>query len=186
MRRFCLITLTVLFTLLSASNAQAGWNDFWEEVRLDWRRNNAWPEPFQSRDREVTRGYFAAMQRKGWQLETTVTDYHFDLETQKLTNAGRMKVRWILTQAPPQRRTVYVLLGKDKEQTATRIDSVQQAVASIMPEGPLPAVVQTNTIPRGSSAAYIHDINSRSETSRPDPVLPAGTSSASTSTGTGG
>src|SRR5688500_3805552 len=52
--------------LLLTTSANADWNDFWHRVGVDFHRNNAWPEPFLSADREVTREYFRIQVNNGW------------------------------------------------------------------------------------------------------------------------
>lgn len=174
MQRISIAVLMFVCLTFVAGNARADWHEFWESVKLDTRRNRAWPEPFQTLDRRVTLSYFAAMQQKGWKLETTITNYHFDRETERLTEAGRRKIRWILTEAPPQRRTVYVLSSENEKITAVRIDSVQRAISQMVPRGPLPPVVRTDHAPRGASAVYVLGVHSRAEESRPNPTLPEG------------
>lgn len=175
MRRFSPLVLVIACVTFTASTAQAGWKEFWAGVHLDTKRNSAWPEPFRTIDRRVTRSTFAAMANKGWKLETTITDYHFDQETQRLTEAGRQKIRWILREAPPQRRTVFVMRSERNDQaTAIRVDSVQRAITQLLPRGALPPVVQTDIAPRGASASEVHGIHTRAEATRPDPVLSAG------------
>src|SRR5688500_17555213 len=44
--------------VLTVSSAHADWHEFWHRVGVDFHRNNAWPEPFLSADRQVTREYF--------------------------------------------------------------------------------------------------------------------------------
>jgi hypothetical protein len=172
MRRLYLVMLTLSCVTFVSGTAQAGWHEFWESVKLDTHRNLAWPEPFQTLDRRATLSHFAAMQQKGWKLETTISDYHFDQETERLTEAGRRKVRWILTEAPPQRRMVYVLISENEEATANRVDSVQRAISQMIPKGPLPPVIRTHVAPRGASAVYVQGVYSRAAAARPDPVLP--------------
>jgi hypothetical protein len=138
--------------------------------------NNMWPEQYLGRDRQAVRAPFGVMIDKGWQLQNTLGDYHFEAETQQLTRAGELHLRWIVTQAPENRRTVFVLRGHNDAATAVRIDTVQQTVAQLHPKGALPAVVQTNAVPPTSPADYQDDISQKAAKVRPAPALPAATS----------
>src|SRR5690606_10343877 len=60
MRRL-LSTGALVIGLLCVDHAQAGWREFWHRTKVDFHRNNAWPEPFQQADRAVTREPFAIM-----------------------------------------------------------------------------------------------------------------------------
>ena len=72
----------------------------------------------------------------------------------ELTEAGRIKIRWILTEAPQHHRTIYVQKAADAEVTAARIDNVQQLAAQMQPEGTLPLVLETGVPVRGWPAAW--------------------------------
>ena len=106
---------------------KAKWDCFWDRVHLDWQRNNAWPEPFEQVDGR-RQSPINIMVDRGWQLQNTIPDELFHAETQELTRAGELKVKWILTQMPARRRTIFVLRGKTPEITETRLKSVEKAV----------------------------------------------------------
>lgn len=179
MRRERFVWLVALASLfLCVGSARADWHAFWNRVHLDWHRNNAWPEPFQTLDRQTTWSHIMAYEVKGWQMENTLTDAHFDPETQAITSAGQAKLWWIITQQPIERRTVFVLLNQDERTTSIRVDSVQQAITRFLPHGPLPQVVRTSEAPITMPGSYAGDIFTKANESRPAPVLPA----ASTST----
>lgn len=154
-------------------------------IGSEWMLNNMWPAPFVARDRQAVRAPFAVMIDKGWQIQNTLGDHHFDEETQQLTRAGELQLRWIVTQSPENRRTVFVLRGHNEDATSVRVDTVQQAVAQLQPRGPLPAVVQTNKIPPASPAEYADDVNQKAIKARPTPALPAGATGGSGSSGSG-
>jgi hypothetical protein len=44
-------------------------------------------------------------------LATTLHDYHFNPDTQQLTDAGRTQLVYVMTKVPPQYRTVYIAQG---------------------------------------------------------------------------
>ncbi len=62
----------------------------------------------------------------------------FDAETNRLTDAGKAHIRWIMTYAPANRRVIFVLKGDDAAKTAYRVESTQLAVSEMVPSGQLP------------------------------------------------
>src|SRR5438046_1629053 len=107
--RFVPALLVLGIVSTAAAPAQAQWfGDFFHRSGQDFKRNNSWPQPFIAPDREAVCLPFDLMERNGWRKQTMICDYHFENDTARLTSAGEMKVRWILTQAPVQRRIVYV------------------------------------------------------------------------------
>ena len=172
MRRLAII-LALLPVLSSASAAQAGWTEFWYRVHVDWHRMNCWPEPFRSGDRALTTAPLIAMTDRGWQLQNTLSDHFFDMENQVLTRAGQFKVRWIATQAPLHRRTVYVLRGPNAQATQARMASIQKYLDEISPDGSRPGVLLTDIAPPGGSGDYFDQVDRQLKSSIPAPRLPA-------------
>ncbi len=152
--------------------AKAQWHAFWARVHVDWHRNNAWPDPFRGAAEMSARQPLAVMMDNGWRLQNTLTNELFESETQKLSNAGRLKVKQIITVYPMHRRTVFVMRGRTDEVTAIRIKSVDEAVSTIHREGPVPHIAVTDIAPRGGSGAYYHRVNLGLENSAPTPRLP--------------
>ncbi|MEQ8791550.1 MAG: hypothetical protein RIC55_35130 [Pirellulaceae bacterium] len=177
MQRLVIALTLVLAGISLTGKAQAQFG-FWRRVVIDIERNKHWPQPFQTWDRQAQRAPWVVMVDKGWQLENTVGGFHFDRETQQLTAAGQHKVRWIVTETPLQRRTVFVQRGANNEETSIRIDAVQRAVAGYVAEGPLPEVVATNQAPPGSPADIIDRVYRGRDASQPAPVLPAASDSS--------
>lgn len=165
---------------IGISPAQAGppdaWGNFWHGVKRDFHRNNCWPDPFVYPDRAALHNTFSLQVQNGWKLQNLMGDHHFDTDTQQLTSAGKEKVRWIMTQAPEQFRTVFVQRSANPEQTATRVDSVQQYAAKMTPKGDLPAVEESNLAPRGWPADEINDVFVKYRSGAKPPVLPDATS----------
>ncbi|QDU29826.1 hypothetical protein ETAA8_49410 [Anatilimnocola aggregata] len=159
---------------------------FWQRVKIDFHRNNAWPEPFQTADRAVTREPFCIMVNNGWKMQNTIGTYLFSPETQELNRAGELKVKWVITQAPIHRRAVFVLVGETPEDTRVRVESVQRYISRVMPEGHLPPVMLTHTEPEGASGEYLNALNNAVNSSIPAPRLPADASISGGSGSSGG
>lgn len=174
MVRSLVILLALMGVLFSqTAPARADWNSFWSRIKLDRKRMSCWPEPFVEADRKLTCAPLERMVVKGWQRQTTLGHNHFHPETQMLTEAGELKVRWILTQAPAQHRQVWVLRGYRPEDSEARIDSVQQFAARALPDQPLPNVLATDVEPSEWPADYVDAIDRQLDASIPAPRLPA-------------
>jgi hypothetical protein len=189
MRRWILACLATASLVAAAHPAQAQtwgdkWDKFWHRTKVDWHRNNAWPEPFISADRAAAREPFCIQTDNGWKMQNTVGSFLFD-DNHQLNRAGELLVKWIVTQAPQHRRAVFVLKADTADQTAARVASVNAAVAKYA--GPsVPPVMVTDTEPVGWSGAYIDAIAQQFQSTIPAPRLPnnsGGGSSGGTSSG---
>ena len=156
-----------------AASAGDQWHDFWHRVKVDFHRNNAWPEPFQTADRGAAREPFCIMVNNGWKMQNTIGTFLFNLETQELNTAGEAKVKWVVTQTPINRRAVFVLCGDTPEDTQRRVQSVQAYISRIVAPAPLPPVMLTDREPEGSSGEYFDAIHRATIQSIPAPRLPA-------------
>jgi hypothetical protein len=177
----------ILLALLAASapgySKAEGW---FPKVRRDFRRNNCWPQPFIVPDRIAVRSPFEVMINNGWQVQNTLSDEHFDPETGELIGAGELKVRGILVESPKGRRRVFVLRGKDPEDTARRERSVAEYAARVLHPGERPEIAEANFRPRGTPAERIFDIDARYSASAPDPRLSSSSGGGSSGGGSGG
>ncbi len=162
----------IVVTLGSSAAAMAGWNEFWYQSKLDYRRASEWPYPFVCADRVAQQAPLAMMVDNGWRRENTLGAMMFT-EEGKLTNAGYHKVRWIITQAPLARRSVWVLRGENAEETAMRVDAVQQYIRAVLPGEALPEVLVTDQPPPGMSGDYLDAIDRSMRSTVPPPRLPA-------------
>lgn len=152
---------------------------FCESVKRDYHRNKMWPEPFLQPDREAVMTPFAIQTANGVRRQNMLSDYHFNEENHQLTLAGETKLRWILTQQPPMRRTVFVQQGLAADVTATRMRAVQRASSRILPAEALADIVETNLPNDGWPAADSDAVSRAWNASRPDPRLrPGGIESA--------
>ena len=174
MRRAALLALVTVAILIPSVPARAdwGWHEFWHSICTDFKRNNCWPEPFVQADRVAVRAPLEIAANNGWRLQNTLSDHHFDVETHQLTQAGKLKVHSILTDSPPHRRSVWVLVGPSANSTVKRVDSVQQTVAQMIPQGPMPPVLQSTENPPTWTAERIDVISRKAVTAQPAPILP--------------
>ena len=147
-------------------NGQGGFNQFWHRVQADFYRNNSWPEPFLTADKMAVRTPYCIQTDNGWKMQNTIGTYLFDNDTQQLNQAGDLLVKWIITQAPINRRAVFVLKGDTAEATNARVQSVQAAVAKY---GCVCPVLLTDCEPAGWSAAYIDTISQQLQRHHSEP-----------------
>jgi hypothetical protein len=160
-------------SLAAPSIGRADWfYDTYRMMHRDFHRNNLWPEPFNYPDRDVARAPFAVMVHNGWRVQNTLGSYHFHENSSRLTEAGQLKVHWIMTEAPPQYRTIYVERGESPEATAGRIQAIQAAAGQHLPPGAVAEVHETLVPPRGTPADQIDATARQWHNSIPAPRLP--------------
>ena len=175
--RFACSTILALVYLAPATPVQAqDWFvRFWSGIARDTKRRNCWPKPFDLPDREAVRTPIAAMISNGWRRQNMLVEHHFDPESGKLNGAGETKIRWILSEPPQSRRTIFVHVGENAEVTAARVAQVQQLALQLVPQGPLPPVMVTNIPPNlGQPASDVDIIMRKYQGTIPAPRVPAG------------
>jgi uncharacterized membrane protein YgcG len=185
MRRL-LTTCTLAATFALTAAAQADWHSFTYRNKVDFHRNNAWPEPFQSADRANYRQYWHIQVNNGWRLQNTVGTVFYEEGSNELTRAGELKVKHVVTQNPSHRRTVFVLMADTQAVTAKRVEAVQRAVSKYVPEGPLPQILLTDVDVDGGSGEYFDRIDNAYRQSIPAPRIGGSTSGSSGSSSGGG
>lgn len=168
----CMLVASICLT--HAVTAQAwSFKEFGRQVAIDTARNNCWPKPFLGPDRETVRAPFFLMVENGWRTQNTLGDHHFKGTDGQLTEAGKLKVRWIAEQAPRHHRSIFVLRAGTPEETAARVDTVQELVIARVREGELPPVLETSKGVAGWSAERVDAIGRKFRESSPEPRLPA-------------
>jgi hypothetical protein len=187
MRRSFAAFATGLAVLLSAGATRGeGWlKNGWHNFCAATQRNNAWPEAFVPMDRAATRAPFVGCVVAGWRVQNTLSDYHFEEGAGVLKESGMIKVMRIVTEAPPDFRTVFVVRANTAQLTAARIASVQEAAARYALPGDHPQVGETFVAPRGAPAYYIVDVDRSFRESTPEPRLPTRASSTTASSAPG-
>lgn len=178
---FSRFVIAIALMAVTATSVDAGWNEFWAKVGQGYRRNNAWPEPFQELDAIAVITPFEIQKNNGWKLNNTIGAEKFRLADSELQPSGRETLRWIATQAPVTRREVQVLRGRTQEETEARIASVEKALEQYTFNGPAPAVTVTDRLPPSYSGAWATKINRDWLEQLAAPVLPSQTSQGSNS-----
>ena len=153
------------------------------ETGVVYARNVAWPHPFRGADANSVIAPFEIMRDNGWRENNTLGSTLFSNQN-ALSEAGAIKVQWIVTQAPQNQRIVYVKSGKSEQETNARVESVQLAVSQLIPSGPLPQILVTDIEPATSSGAYQTLVHRALIKTTPTPRLPQFTSINGASTQT--
>ena len=83
------------------------------------------------------------MVANGWERQNMLTDAHFDPLTGKLTSAGEAKVQSVLNDVPQHHRYVFVHRAGTRQETAARIDTVEQYIVQSVPPSEYPPVLES-------------------------------------------
>lgn len=182
MRRMILVTMAVGMVAGAVSQAGAvGFDSAVRYVKSGYHRNVEWPWPYVCDDRIAVRQPFAIMVNNGWRHQNLLGQHHFDPTTEQLTKAGELKVQWIATQTPPNRRQIFVERSINPQVTEQRMAVARDYAAHIGTDGQPPQVYDTYLVSEGRPASIVDAVNVRFHESMPPPVLPA-----TTYTGLGG
>ena len=95
------------------------------------------------------------MVNNGWRRQNLLGAHHFDEESQKLTPAGELKVRWTMTQTPPQHRQLYIERAIDPSVTEQRIATARNFAAQASMDGSEPVVQDTHIMSPGRPATSV-------------------------------
>jgi hypothetical protein len=164
-----LFSWTIL--LIAAPAMAQGFHNFWDRYCIEYKRNQYWPEPFIWADRKATIAPFGQMVANGWRRQNLISDYHFNDADTQLNVAGESKIRYILTQMMPSRRTMFVQRGLTPEQTANRIRLVYNTAMNMMPPGSMPDVQESDLPNDGWPADDVDAVARRFNATRPNPRL---------------
>ena len=72
-----------------------------EALHRGCQANQMWPSQYVPTARRSVLSAYDVMVNNGWRRQNLLGAYHFDPDSNQLTEAGKLKVKWILSQAPP-------------------------------------------------------------------------------------
>ena len=147
-----------------------------------YRANVCWPAQFVPAARRSVLSAYDVITNNGWRRQNLLGAYHFDPDTNELTEAGKLKVKWILSQAPVHRRSIFVERGADQSQTASRVASVHSWTGGMSPMVDSVDVNDTHIVAEGHSAGAVDNVFVGFQTNQRPPVLPPEGSSSGGST----
>lgn len=179
--RQVLIAAAVLLAVGSLfQNVQGAWvEEQAHYIKRGYHRNKAWPWPYVCADRIAVREPFCLMIDNGWRRQNLLGPHHFNATASQLTSAGELRVRWILTQAPAERRSIFVERDIQPDITAQRLATVREYAAQMAIDDQPAQVFETHLISEGRPAELVDKTNVRFQESMRAPVLPAATSGIS-------
>jgi hypothetical protein len=119
------------------------------------------------------------MINNGWRRENMLGSHHFNPDTNQLNAAGQLRVQWVMTQAPPDRRGIFVERTLDQNSNNQRMTAVQEYATQVAIDGRPPQVTQTHLVTEGRPATVVDFTNTKFQQSMPVPVLPAAQPTAS-------
>lgn len=146
--------------------------------------NSNWPRYYIPPARCAVNNAYSAMIANGWRRQNLLGDYHFDPDTNELTKAGKLKAKWVLTQAPQDYRSIYVQRGEDESTTASRIAAVHSWASNQSSVSEPVMVNDTHIVSEGHPAGAVDNVFVGFQTNQPAPILPAASGSGSSSSTT--
>jgi len=188
--KYLSISVRVLLLLVcssSAANAQYtqyglyGSSSALEATCVGCRSNQMWPSQYIPAARRSVLSAYDAMVNNGWRRQNLLGAYHFDPDTNELTDAGKLKVKWILSQAPQHRRNIFVERGPDQSRTSARVVAINHWASTLSPSVGIIDINDTHIVAEGHPAGTVDQIFVGFRANQPPPVLPAANSSSSSS-----
>jgi hypothetical protein len=173
MRRSLLVVVALVSALGCVQTAEAVWfEDTYHHAKLGYHRNVAWPWPFICPDRVAVREPFNLMVSNGWRRQNLLGPHHFKPESNQLTTAGELRVHWIMTQAPAERRSIFVERSTDPGVTSRRLAVVREYAAQVALDGEQPQAYETHLVSEGRPAEVVDATIVRFHENVRAPVLP--------------
>ncbi len=130
-----------------------------------------WPHPYVCGDREAVRSVWQTQTNNGWEMATTLYEYHFDPITQALNQSGEKHVRWILQSAPAEHRSISIQSMNDIAINQTRVSTVQSTIAALAGTDSMPPVTTRVTHAAGRSAEEVNWIYEQELKLRTPPTI---------------
>jgi len=130
-----------------------------------------WPHPYDGWSRKSVNSTIAMQQQKGWQNATTLYEYHFDTDSNELTDAGILHLKWILENAPHQYRTVFLQTSAEAGANDLRLAAVSEVASRLTAGQETPEVQFRNTTPYGRPAVEVDYIRRAELNSQPEPRI---------------
>jgi hypothetical protein len=183
MRRTIVILVAVVMVAEMATTARAVFVDSMDHyLECGYHRNVLWPWPYVCPDRIAAREPFDIMVRNGWRRQNLLGSHHFDANTNQLSEAGQLQVRWIMTQAPPGRQQIYIERSLDPSVTAARMAAAREYASRVVMNTQVPQVYETNMMVEGRPAPVVDATNVKFMENMRVPALPAANSGGESST----
>ena len=180
-----IVTILCLFTVASASgywadttsccNSQTRGGTVGaqcDQMVDQYRHNNLWPQYYLDMDRQRARSPFDQMVRNGWRRQNLVGEHHFNDDSTQLTESGKLRIKWILTQAPEQYRQIFVEQSLKTTRNVRRMQLVKDFANQIEGDASATMISSTHIISEGRPAPVVDYVNTAFQENMPVPQLP--------------
>ena len=154
------------------SNLSAEYHQFKADFDLITARNESWPQPFSCWDREA---YYSVMNQQyahGVQVAHTLTSEYFDANTNELNRAGESRVAWIVQNSAQAEKRIFVYEDQSGPALDQRMASVRGTVDRWYGHLGNVEIASSQLMPNSIPATYQSTINTRYESSQPNPIIP--------------
>jgi len=172
------IAIVALGYALPLSAGEIG--DFLSSFPRDFKRRNAWPEPFVFADRASIHQAITIQVSAGWERQNLLSEFHFLPGGKELTEDGRLRVLWIVNEVPEMHRQVYVHRANTPQETAARMQAVQRFIAQSAYPVSVPVFESTRT-DDGWPADRIDSLSRKADRAAPEPRLMGGAGGSASS-----
>jgi hypothetical protein len=146
-----------------------------EWCKEGYYQNSIWPKQYIAPSRRGICQSYEAMINNGWRRHNLLGKHHFNPQTGELTESGRLKVEWILTQAPPSQRTIFIERIADVAKSEARMQSVQALAADLSLEASAPQIRETYVRDHGHPASTVDAVFTGFSANQMIPALPQST-----------
>ena len=143
----------------------------YQAVEAGREENNMWPQQYVGLDRRNTAAPFDIMIRNGWRRQNLLGSHHFNEDATQLTQSGKLRVQWILTQPPPTHRQVFIERSITEGVTDARIAATEAFAGKVLAGEPA-SIVDTHLLSDGRPAVGIDYVNTQYRENMRTPVLP--------------
>lgn len=146
----------------------------YQAIEAGREENNMWPQQYVGLDRMNAAAPFKIMIRNGWRRQNLLGSHHFNEDATQLTQSGKLRVQWILTQTPPQFRQVFVERSITEGVTDARIAATEQFASQVL-KGEDATIADTHIQSDGRPAVVIDYVNTQYRENMMTPMLPQDT-----------
>ncbi len=143
--RYTRLAITILALGYAMPLGAGELSDFLSSMACDTKQRNAWPEPYVYPDRAGVRQAMAAQISAGWERQNLLSEFHFLPGGNELTEAGQLRLQWILNEVYEPHRQIYVHRANTPQETAIRMQTVQRFVAQSSYAMNVPVLESTRT-----------------------------------------
>ncbi len=172
MKRLALAAIALGMTTLAVAPADGFWLDaFYCHLERGREGNNLWPHQHLETDRRNASAPFDVMVRNGWRRQNLLGSHHFTEDGAQLTEAGKLRVQWILTQPPVEHRQVFIERSLNEEVNVARIAAANEFATIAVRDGVPTDAQGTHILSDGRPATTVDFVNTQFRENMMTPAL---------------